>query len=128
MGDGKHIKIVGEGDPFRLGNVTVIDTFLKEDVALLKMRSLSGPHLCDVAFDIKRLGAEPFEDEGGVTGVIVLSTSHVAIHTWPLRKWFVLDVYSCRDFATEDLSHYVQGFLGTERVRISDLSDSLSII
>jgi S-adenosylmethionine decarboxylase len=127
MGEGKHVKIVGKGDPLRLGNVEVVETFLREVVNLLKMRPLSGPHMCDVVTDIKKLGAEPFEDEGGVTGVLVLSTSHVSIHTWPLRNWFVLDVYSCRDFETEQLSLYVQGFLHTEKVRVSDLSDSLRL-
>jgi S-adenosylmethionine decarboxylase len=125
MGEGRHIKMVGIGDPLRLGNVGVVETLLKEIVDKLKMRPLSGPHMCDVEHDIKKLGVEPFEDEGGVTGVLVLSTSHVSIHTWPLRKWFVLDVYSCRDFDTKLLSQYVQGFLATEKVRVSDLSDSL---
>ena len=43
-----------------------------------------------------------FGDEGGVTGICVLSTSHCSIHTWPLRPFFVMDVYSCRDFDPAD--------------------------
>ena len=47
---------------------------------------------------MEKMNVEPFEDEGGVTGIGVLSTSHCAVHTWPLRSFFVMDVYSCRDF------------------------------
>ena len=36
-----------------------------------------------------------------MTGTVVLSTSHVALHTWPVRHFFILDVFSCRDFDPE---------------------------
>lgn len=33
----------------------------------------------------------------GVTGVIVLSTSHLSIHTWPEHGYAALDLYTCGD-------------------------------
>jgi S-adenosylmethionine decarboxylase proenzyme len=36
-----------------------------------------------------------FDADGGVTGVVVLSESHVAIHTWPEKSTVTLDVYVC---------------------------------
>lgn len=36
-----------------------------------------------------------FPDWSGVTGVVVLSESHVALHTWPERNAVTLDVYVC---------------------------------
>jgi len=36
----------------------------------------------------------PFEN-GGVTGCLVLSESHLAIHTWPELKSVTLDIYAC---------------------------------
>jgi S-adenosylmethionine decarboxylase len=39
-----------------------------------------------------------FEDEGGITSVQVISTSHMSLHAWPLQKFFSLDVFSCKDF------------------------------
>ena len=35
-----------------------------------------------------------FEDEGGITSVQVISTSHMSLHAWPLQKFFSLDVFS----------------------------------
>lgn len=32
---------------------------------------------------------------GGVTGVLLLAESHLAIHTWPERQGVTLDIYVC---------------------------------
>lgn len=36
-----------------------------------------------------------FGDGEGVTGVVVLAESHVAIHTWPESAYVTLDVFVC---------------------------------
>ena len=36
-----------------------------------------------------------FDGAGGVTGVVLLAESHVAVHTWPERAAVTLDVYVC---------------------------------
>ncbi len=33
--------------------------------------------------------------EGGVTGVVILAESHIAIHTWPEKNYLTLDIYVC---------------------------------
>jgi len=80
-------------------------------VEALGMRKL-GCQVFDVELDIKKKGKIPFEDEGGVTAVVILSTSHAAIHTWPLRQCFELDVYSCRDFEPGVVLEMVQAYFG----------------
>lgn len=37
-------------------------------------------------------GGEP---QGGVTGVVLLAESHLAVHTWPERGVVTLDVFVC---------------------------------
>lgn len=34
-------------------------------------------------------------EPGGVTGMLLLAESHLAVHTWPERKGVTLDVYVC---------------------------------
>ena len=63
-----------------------------------------------------------FSPYGGVTGVLVLSESHISIHTWPEKGYAAIDVFMCgacdprealpalkRAFQPESVS------LGTER-------------
>lgn len=39
---------------------------------------------------------------GGVTGVLLLATSHISIHTWPAERFAALDIYSCSGRAATD--------------------------
>jgi len=125
MEHGRHIKVLGKGSPDALRNVTGVKEFLTDLVYGLGMRPLGGTHMYEVEEEIKNLGVEPFEDEGGVTGFCVLSTSHCAIHTWPLRSFFVMDVYSCRDFDPALVRELVAERLGAYQLRITDLTFSL---
>jgi S-adenosylmethionine decarboxylase len=81
--------------------------------------------LYEVEFEISKMNQEPFEDEGGVTGICVLSTSHCSIHTWPLRPFFVLDVYSCRDFDASIVDDLIAKHFGAYHVQTTDVTASL---
>jgi S-adenosylmethionine decarboxylase len=125
MSHGRHVKVLGRGAPELLGSAKVVEAMLQELIGILGMRVLGEPHLYEVETEIAKLGVEPFEDEGGVTGVCVLSTSHCAIHTWPLRSYFVMDVYSCRDFEPSAVEQHLARRLGAYDVQVTDLSFAL---
>jgi S-adenosylmethionine decarboxylase len=126
MGHGRHVKVVGYGAVTLVGAVVVVRDFLKELVSTLGMRALGEPVMHDVELDLSKLNVEPFEDEGGVTGVAVLSTSHCAIHTWPARDgFFVLDVYSCRDFDPTAVAEALTTKLGVRKLRMTDVTSAL---
>ena len=36
----------------------------------------------------------------GVTGIVLLAESHIAIHTWPEFNYVALDIYTCGDKAS----------------------------
>jgi S-adenosylmethionine/arginine decarboxylase-like enzyme len=125
MAHGRHVKVLGRGEAGLLGHAINVETMLGELIDLLGMRMLGEPHLYEVETEIAKLGVEPFEDEGGVTVVCVLSTSHCAIHTWPLRPFFVMDVYSCRDFDPTVVEQHLEKHLGAYDLQLTDLSFSL---
>lgn len=125
MAHGRHIKILARGDAERLASPTVVESMLTTLVDQLGMRLLAKPQMFEVEQEIAKLNVEPFEDEGGVTGVAVLSTSHASIHTWPLRSFFVMDVYSCRDFDTAGVEQHLREVLGARQVQVTDVSHSL---
>jgi S-adenosylmethionine decarboxylase len=56
--------------------------------------------LCLAAVDQAALQAvgelfHTFPEPGGVTGVVLLAESHLAVHTWPEMEAVTLDVYVC---------------------------------
>ena len=72
-------------DPKSLGD------FLIEVVESISMRILKGPF---IAFE---------EDksllDNGPSGVIILYESHIALHAYPARRAFFLDLFSCKPFS-----------------------------
>lgn len=71
-------------------------------ISALEMKPLDKPVFYEVDCDpavlerVKRTGQ--FEDEGGITGFQVISTSHLSLHAWPLQDFFSLDAFSCKNF------------------------------
>ena len=51
-----------------------------------------------------------FPSPGGVTGVVLLAESHLAVHTWPELESVTLDVYVCN--YGSDNSHRAHELLG----------------
>ncbi|NIT77328.1 MAG: hypothetical protein GWN58_23015 [Anaerolineae bacterium] len=122
----KHLKVLGLGDPARLGDAAIVRRFVADLVKQVGMEPLGEPVVHDVPLEVSKLGREPFQDEGGVTTQLVgfhtLSTSHVAIHTWPLRSEFHLDLYSCREFNRADVLGFITEVFRTETMKASDLT------
>jgi S-adenosylmethionine decarboxylase len=126
MLEGKHIKVWAEGDSLLLGDVERVRSFVTKVIAAVGMRQLGDVHAYDVPIQIEKLGAIPFEDEGGVTAVCVLSTSHCAIHTWPERRLLVFDLYSCRGFNHGDVIAIMERVFGLTALNLWDISHTLN--
>jgi S-adenosylmethionine/arginine decarboxylase-like enzyme len=79
--------------------------WLAELVRVIDMDILIPPHskYCDI------------EGNEGVTGTCVITTSHVSIHVWSKveKPYIRMDVYSCKDFAVEEVLEYVDRTMGT---------------
>jgi S-adenosylmethionine decarboxylase len=125
MEHGRHIKVLGKASADALRSVDGVKEFLQDLVYELGMRPLGDTHMYEVEEEIHKMGVEPFEDEGGVTGVCVLSTSHCALHTWPLREFFVMDIYSCRDFDPAVVGEFIATRLGAYKLKMTDVTFAL---
>lgn len=123
---GRHIVIVGFGAPVLLGQQDVVRSLLTKLIDAVGMRMLGEPQLYEVAIEISKMGQTPFEDEGGITGTAVLSTSHVAVHTWPVRGYAVLDMYSCRDFDCGVVEQIIHRNFALYASRTTDVSHALT--
>jgi S-adenosylmethionine decarboxylase proenzyme len=68
---------------------------MRDPVALASLcrDAVAQSGLIGVAELFHRFGAA--DEQGGITGVVLLAESHLAIHTWPELGGVTLDVYVC---------------------------------
>lgn len=62
-----------------------------------------------------------FPEPGGVTGLALLSESHLAIHTFPEHAYAALSVYSCRPHRAPDFPALMQTWLGAQGAVVREL-------
>ena len=67
------------------------DSALLRQTLVAAVRDARLTEVAQLFHDFSSLGGEG----SGVTGVVLLAESHVAIHTWPERGAVTLDVYVC---------------------------------
>ena len=97
-GKGNHL--IFDGFSGRdIGNVGFIKDFLNELTKKIKMTAISKPLVLNHKAKNK--------NESGVTGVIILAESNITIHTYPEKKWFCLDIFSCNEFEINQIIKYL---------------------
>ena len=118
----KQLKVLGLSSAERLSDEVLLTEFVNALIEALGMRPLCEPLIANVPLEVEKLGAVPFEDEGGISVIRMLSTSHIAIHCFPLRHEFYLDIYSCREFNTQWIAKVLDDYLLPRRIQITDLT------
>ncbi len=63
------------------------------DAALLKKKII--PLIKKAGFGVVGQIWRQFPGGGGVTGLVLVSESHLAIHTWPEKAYLTVDVFFC---------------------------------
>jgi len=69
--------------------------WLRDLVKIIKMKIIKGPYAAYVSKEGNR----------GITGVVMIETSHIAIHVWDEISPALVqcDVYSCADFSSNEV-------------------------
>lgn len=89
---GKHLTVDAYGcDPQTLDNMEVIFNFLDKLPGEIKMHKIITPYVI-------KCGANDKKDCGGVSGFVMITESHISIHTFPAKQYLTMDVYSCNMF------------------------------
>lgn len=101
-----------EANPEALNSIETIFNFLDSLPELIGMKKIGPPQLAK------------FVDEeiAGVTGVVMIVTSHISIHTYALKGCFFLDVFSCQLFDELVVLDYAKscfGFSSCEKTFLS---------
>jgi len=88
---GEHFTVDGYGgDKDKLNDKSLVKQCLQELPGKLGMSILMGPEIIQ-AF------SNNLKDPGGWTGFVVIAESHISIHTFPLRGFVSIDVYTCQN-------------------------------
>ncbi len=56
----------------------------------------------------------------GVSGVVVLSESHISIHTWPERDYAAIDIFMCGDCDPYNAIPRIKKFFETDTIVVSE--------
>lgn len=82
-----------------IGHHYVLDVVLEDDSFLkneLQLQSFFLEVLKSTNFNIVGFISKKFTSEGeGVTGIFLLSESHLSYHTYPEKKYISIDIYTC---------------------------------
>lgn len=79
-----------EADPGLLDSVEVVTRVLNELPDQMEMTKITPPNV------MRYSGLRP--EDAGVTGVVIIAESHIAIHTFPHKRFLSIDMFSCKAF------------------------------
>lgn len=109
-----HLLIELHGcDVDRLCDSDLLDEMLHAYLIMNDMQLIKGPFLYDIC-DVE--GSDPVRD--GFSGMVLLSSGHVNIHTLPHRGEVYIDIFPCKAFDQEKAVAYASEKFQTEDVEI----------
>lgn len=77
----------------------VLGEITTKEANKLKSLNQARRHINNVVkkYNFHQLGSfyHKFSKNGGFTGIVCLSESHISIHTWPELNYLTIDVYLC---------------------------------
>lgn len=76
-----------------------------------------------VDIDPSKLTGDGFLDDGGVSVQGLITTSHITLHAWPQRSFFMFDLVSCKKFNRAGVMNTVCNSLEVRTVAYADYID-----
>ncbi len=106
---GPHLIIDGSKcDTAKLGDRLLIERILTEFPRAIGMTRIGGPYMFEYQ--------APDPAYSGVSGLVVIAESHIAIHTFPALDYFTMDIFSCKNFDHEVAIAYIKEALGVHEM------------
>jgi S-adenosylmethionine decarboxylase len=94
LGFGPHYMIEGYGCPKDvLEDMSLLYDSIQTITNLIDMTPLGPPILYKVTGE-----NITYPDDEGISGIIVFCESHLTIHNFPHKGFFIADIFSCKDF------------------------------
>lgn len=98
---GPHLIIDGSRcDTRKLADRILVEQVLNDYPAAIGMTKIGGPYMFEYQ--------APDPAYSGVSGLVVIAESHIAIHTFPELDYFTMDIFSCKNFDHEKAIEYIR--------------------
>ena len=111
MTTGKEWLVDASGcDAARLGDTAVLKGLFEDLIVALRLNVLGTPQW------------NTFPGPGGITGLALLSESHLTIHTFPEHHFAALNLYTCREREAPDFQALLAEHLRARSVTVRALS------
>jgi len=108
-----------------VGTEWLIEAFDADENALRDVETLRAVFACVIAdLGLKTIGNgfwHQFGGEKGITGLVALTESHLACHTYPEYKTATFNLYCCRTRPTWDWAGNLKEMLGADEVKITKI-------
>jgi len=93
-GFGPHLMLdLSDCDPVRLNDLDLCVDLLNRIPDEIGMTKITQPHV------FRYKGMVP--DDEGITGMVIIAESHISLHTFPLKRYCFVDIFSCKPFDVE---------------------------
>jgi S-adenosylmethionine/arginine decarboxylase-like enzyme len=81
------------------------------DLAEMRIFDIVGSNI-----ELHMEGKENNEDEGGISILAGITTSHITIHYWPMTGAFMFDLVSCKEFNKSIIAAAVNEYMKTSNI------------
>ena len=108
------------GGRARLGDVDYITRFFNDLITKIKMVALRAPEAVVVPPNAGNV-EDAHADDGGITVQCIISTSHIAYHSWPLQDRFRIVVDSCKDFSASEVVAMLRDRFPVKEMSVQDM-------
>jgi S-adenosylmethionine decarboxylase len=106
---GPHLIIDGSRcDTRKLADRNLVEQVLTDYPAAIGMTKIGGPYMFEYQ--------APDPAYSGVSGLVVIAESHIAIHTFPELDYFTMDIFSCKNFDHEKAIEYIREAFDVEEM------------
>lgn len=116
--DGLHLIVDGTTTDVSMYSESNLVRMFEELVEAMGMQIIVAPFFKEVEIEPALLTGDRFHDEGGISGLCMVNTSHLAVHCWPLRNAFMFDASSCKRFDAEVAVGIIRRYLKVDRLRV----------
>ncbi len=109
-----------------LGKEWVVDGFSCDAESLRSVEKV-GELIARALSELSLVAVAPpqthkFPGEGGVTSLVLLTESHLAVHTFPEHRALTLNIYCCKERPTWNFAQVLSEIFGAFEVRVTALA------